>query len=158
MDGIDGENPVKIWFPNENLFKCESLSSACARCPSGQGGHPSLCSPWCPYSQALPKARLIPTGRFANSPLLPPAAEAAQNPSMEPTWHNIPFHEAFPVLSWVHLSGSKAQRRPLSPQQSPARMLWEHQALPAFQSVLDATQRILFILMCLLQFHQHTQT
>lgn len=67
-------------------------------------------------------------------------------------------HEAFPVLSWIHLSGSEAQRCPLSPQLSPSRMLWEHKALLGFQSVLDATQRIPFIPTCLLLFHQHTQT
>lgn len=56
MDGIDGENPVKIGFPNRNLFKCKSSSSACPRCPSLQGGHPSLCPPRCPCSRVLPKS------------------------------------------------------------------------------------------------------
>lgn len=81
MDGTGGENPVKIRFPNKNLFKCESLSSACPRCPSGQGGHPSLCPPWCPM---IPKASSIPTCRFANFHLLPPAPGAAQNLSWNP--------------------------------------------------------------------------
>lgn len=55
MDGIDGQNPVKIGFPNINLFKCKNLSSACPRCPSLQGGHSSPCPPRYPCSRALPK-------------------------------------------------------------------------------------------------------
>lgn len=58
MDGSHGENPVNIGFSNRNSFKCESLSSACPRCPSGPGGHPSLCPPWCPCFWALPKSQL----------------------------------------------------------------------------------------------------
>lgn len=43
------------------------------------------------------------------------------------------------------MADSEAQRCPLSPQLSPARVLWEHKALPGRQNGLDAAQRIPFI-------------
>lgn len=109
----------------------------------------SFSAGWTPIS--MPTTIPLLLGSSRNFHLLPPAPETGESPSVEPTWHNIPFHEAFPVPSWIHLSGSKAQRRPLSPQQSPDRMLCEHKALPGLRRVLDATQRIPIILSCLLQ-------
>lgn len=156
MDGSDGENPVKIGFPNRSLFKCESCSQPALDVLLGRVDTPLCAHPAAPALELFPKSGLVPTGGFANFPLLPPAPGTAQSPLWNPP--GTTSHEAFPVLSWIHLSGSEAQRCPLSPQLFPSRMLWEHKALPGFQSVLDATQRIPFIPTCLFLFHQHTQT
>lgn len=78
MEGIDGENPGKIRFPRVNLFKCESWSSACPRCPSQQGGHPS-------HNPVVDSHRWI-----CNFSLSASCSRDSSEPSVEPTWHNIP--------------------------------------------------------------------
>lgn len=138
MEGIDGENPGKIRFPRVNLFKCESWSSAYPRCPSQQGGHPS-------HNPVVDSHRWI-----CNFSLSASCSRNSSEPSMEPTWHNIPSHKAFPELSWIHLSDSKAQRCPLSPQPGCSKN--------TNPSQVSKVVWIPFIPACLLQFHQHTQT
>lgn len=90
MDGSDGENPVKIGFPNRNLFKCESCSQPALDVLLGRVDTPLCAHPAASALGLFPKAMLVPTGGFANFPLLPPAPGTAQSLSVEPTWHNIP--------------------------------------------------------------------